>query len=97
LHLTPLNDEGWRARSDFIERPVKSGAESFLPGTASLRIQVDDVRALYAECASKGVLHPKGTLREQRWGDLDFGILDVDGNLITFYQRGVDTPPVGVP
>jgi catechol 2,3-dioxygenase-like lactoylglutathione lyase family enzyme len=94
LHLTQLNDESWRTRPDFIDRPVKSGAESFLPGTASLRIQVDDVRALYADCASKGILHPKRTLREQWWGDIDFGILDLDRNLITFYQRAVTAPQV---
>jgi catechol 2,3-dioxygenase-like lactoylglutathione lyase family enzyme len=88
LRLTQLNDESWRERADFIERPVKSGAESFLPGTASLRIRVDDVEALYAECVSKGILHPKGSLREQWWGDIDFGVLDVDRNLLTFYQRG---------
>jgi catechol 2,3-dioxygenase-like lactoylglutathione lyase family enzyme len=88
LHLTPLNDESWKTRPDFTERPVKSGAESFLPGTASLRIEVDDVRALYADCASKGILHPKGSLREESWGDTDFGILDVDRNLLTFFQRG---------
>jgi catechol 2,3-dioxygenase-like lactoylglutathione lyase family enzyme len=88
LHLTQLNDESWKVRPDFFDRPVKSGAESFLPGTASLRIQVDDVRELYAQCASKGILHPKGSLREESWGDTDFGILDVDRNLITFFQRG---------
>jgi catechol 2,3-dioxygenase-like lactoylglutathione lyase family enzyme len=66
LHLTQLNDESWKVRPDFFDRPVKSGAESFLPGTASLRIQVDDVRELYAQCASKGILHPKGSLRESR-------------------------------
>jgi catechol 2,3-dioxygenase-like lactoylglutathione lyase family enzyme len=88
LHLTQLNDESWKVRPDFIDRPVKSGAESFLSGTASLRIQVDDVRELYAQCASKGILHPKGSLREESWGDTDFAILDVDRNLITFFQRG---------
>jgi catechol 2,3-dioxygenase-like lactoylglutathione lyase family enzyme len=92
LHLTQLNDESWQTRSDFIERPVKSGAESFLPGTASLRILVDDVKALYAECMSTGIVHPKATLREQLWGDADFGVLDVDGNLITFYQRRAAAP-----
>jgi catechol 2,3-dioxygenase-like lactoylglutathione lyase family enzyme len=93
LHLTPLNDESWKVRPDFIDRPVKSGAESFLPGTASLRIQVDDVRELYAECASKGILHPKGSLREESWGEVGFGILDFDCNLITFFQRGAGGNP----
>jgi catechol 2,3-dioxygenase-like lactoylglutathione lyase family enzyme len=89
LHLTRLDDESWKARADFGARPVKSGAESFLPGTASFRIEVDDVRALYAECASGGVVHAKAPLREQGWGDVDFGVGDPDGNLLTFFQRAL--------
>jgi catechol 2,3-dioxygenase-like lactoylglutathione lyase family enzyme len=84
LHLTRLNDETWKTRSDFLERPVKSGAESFVPGTASVRIRVDDVRALHAECAARGVTSP---IRERPWGESDFGARDPDGNLITFFQR----------
>ena len=80
-----------------MDRPIKSGAESFLPGTASFRIQVDDVRTMYEECVSKGIVHPKGPLQEQWWGDVDFGILDSDGNLITFYQRVVAAGPVMLP
>lgn len=93
LHLTQLNDESWKIRPDFIDRPVRSGAESFLPGTASIRIYVDDVRAFYAECASKNLLTPKSTPGEQWWGDIEFGVVDVDGNLITFSQRGASTLP----
>lgn len=87
LHLTQLDDDSWRARPDFIDSPVKSGAESFLPGTASLRIRVDDVRSLYDEFAARGALHPRGLLREQPWGDIEFAVGDADRNLITFYQR----------
>jgi hypothetical protein len=37
FHLTQLNDESWRQRADFIERPVKSGAESlFTPFTRTI-------------------------------------------------------------
>jgi catechol 2,3-dioxygenase-like lactoylglutathione lyase family enzyme len=41
LHLWESSDETWRERSDFAERPVCSGAESFIAGTASCRIRVD--------------------------------------------------------
>jgi catechol 2,3-dioxygenase-like lactoylglutathione lyase family enzyme len=85
LHLTRLNDESWKTRQDFPQRPVKSGAESFIPGTASIRVQVDDVRALHKECAARGVT---AAVREQCWGETDFGTVDLDGNLITFFQRG---------
>jgi len=29
----------------------------------------------------------EGTLREQAWGETDFGVSDVDGNLLSFYER----------
>lgn len=87
LHLTRLDDDSWRTRSDFGTRPVQSGAESFLPGTCAYRIEVDDVRTLYAEYEAAGATHPKGTLREQPWGEIDFGVPDPDGNLLTFYHR----------
>ncbi len=84
LHLTRLDDESWRTQADFAVRPIASGAESFLPGTSACRIEVDDVCALHAECCAACATGP---LREQPWGDLDFGVTDPDGNLLTFYQR----------
>src|SRR5689334_6164586 len=48
VHLTAATDESWRERSDW-SRPVVSGAESFLPGTASCRIEVrEGIDELYA-------------------------------------------------
>jgi uncharacterized glyoxalase superfamily protein PhnB len=87
LHLTKLDDETWRTRSDFLMRPIKSGAESFLPGTSAYRIEVDDVRALFEDFRAKGATHPTSTLQERSWGDVDFGMGDPDGNLLTFFQR----------
>jgi uncharacterized glyoxalase superfamily protein PhnB len=92
LHLTKLDDETWKTRSDFPVRPIKSGAESFLPGTSAYRIEVDDVRALYEEYRAKGATHPNGTVQEQSWGDIDFAVADPDGNLLTFFQRSVRAP-----
>jgi catechol 2,3-dioxygenase-like lactoylglutathione lyase family enzyme len=86
-HLTQLDDESWKTRPDFLSRPVKTGAESFLPGTASYRIGVDDVRLLHEECVAMGIVSPNAPLREQWWGDVDFGVLDVDRNLVTFFQH----------
>jgi catechol 2,3-dioxygenase-like lactoylglutathione lyase family enzyme len=45
LHLWQADDETWTTRPT-IERPVRSGAESFIAGTASCRIRVDDLDAL---------------------------------------------------
>ena len=49
LHLWGATDESWRTRPDLADRPICSGAESFIAGTASCRIEVTDVDAVYAE------------------------------------------------
>ena len=58
VHLWQAGDRSWSERDDLRERPVRSGAESFLAGTASCRIETDDVDGLYAELAAADVLHP---------------------------------------
>lgn len=84
LHLWQADDERWKVRDG---APVQSGAESFLAGTASCRVEVDDVDALHAELQPHGILHPNAALKDQPWGTREFGILDPDGNLITFFER----------
>jgi catechol 2,3-dioxygenase-like lactoylglutathione lyase family enzyme len=87
LHLWQASDESWRAR-DTIELPVRSGAESFIAGTASCRIQVDGVDELYEELRASDVLHPasrKG-VSDTDFGTREFATVDIDGNLVTFFQ-----------
>jgi catechol 2,3-dioxygenase-like lactoylglutathione lyase family enzyme len=88
LHLWGATDDDWRARSDLTERPICSGAESFLSGTASCRIEVADVDALYAELESSGVLHPvnRDGISTTDFGTREFATLDRDGNLISFFR-----------
>ncbi len=86
LHLWEAGDEGWRDRTG--TSPVVSGAESFIAGTASCHIQVVGVNDLHAELQPLGVLHPNGQLADQPWGTREFGVLDSDGNLITFFSSG---------
>lgn len=88
LHLWGAGHEDWRTRPDLVRRPVVTGAESFLSGTASCRVQVDDVDPLYAELASRGVLHPTdaGAPVDTEWGTREFHALDLDGNLLTFFE-----------
>jgi len=88
LHLWESSDEGWRSRADFAERPVRSGAESFIAGTASTRIEVADVDGLYAELQAADVLHPvsKDGVDDSDFGTREFATLDRDGNLITFFR-----------
>jgi catechol 2,3-dioxygenase-like lactoylglutathione lyase family enzyme len=55
LHLWGASDESWHTRDDVPERPVRSGAESFIAGTASCRIEVADVDALFEELSAAEV------------------------------------------
>jgi catechol 2,3-dioxygenase-like lactoylglutathione lyase family enzyme len=91
LHLWEASDDGWRLRPDQQLRtsPVSTGAESFIAGTASCRISVTDIAALYAELAPQGVLHPvdEGSPSHTDWGTREFAVLDLEGNLLTFFQR----------
>ena len=88
LHLWEASDETWRSR-DTLERPVRSGAESFIAGTASCRIAVDDVDALYDELRASDVLHPvsKNGVDDTDFGTREFATLDLDCNLLTFFRR----------
>jgi catechol 2,3-dioxygenase-like lactoylglutathione lyase family enzyme len=87
IHLWLAGDHGWGGRDDLASKPVKSGAESFLAGTASCRVQVDGVDELFADLKPRGVVHPNSGLKDQYWGDRDFSVLDGDGNRITFFER----------
>ena len=88
LHLWGATDEDWRSRDDLDRRPIRSGAESFLAGTASCRILVSDVDGLFTELERADVLHPvsRDGVRATDWGTREFATLDLDGNLVTFFQ-----------
>jgi catechol 2,3-dioxygenase-like lactoylglutathione lyase family enzyme len=87
LHLWEAGDESWRDR-DSMDRPVRSGAESFIAGTASCRIRVEDVDGLYEEMTEAGVIHPasSGGVTDTDYGARDFATLDLDGNLVVFFR-----------
>ena len=87
LHLWESGDESWRTRGDVLERPVSTGAESFLAGTASCRIEVEGIDELYAELRAADVLHPvsRDGVDDTDFGTREFATLDLDGNLVTFY------------
>lgn len=71
----------WEANS-----PGTPGAEPHLAGSASCRVKVNGLHELYAELQAAGVIHPNGPLTSQWWGVDDFATLDLDGNLIGFYE-----------
>jgi catechol 2,3-dioxygenase-like lactoylglutathione lyase family enzyme len=88
LHLWEASDEEWRERLD-RGRPVCSGAESFIAGTASCRIRVEgSVDELYEELRRNEVLHrvSKDGVEETDFGTREFATVDLDNNLIGFFQ-----------
>ncbi len=89
LHLWQAGDERWRERADLRERPVRSGAESFLAGTASCRIAAADVDGLFLELQAAGVLHrvSRAGVQQTDHGTREVNVLDLDGNLLTFVAR----------
>jgi catechol 2,3-dioxygenase-like lactoylglutathione lyase family enzyme len=88
VHLWESSDESWRERADVAEKPVRSGAESFIAGTASFRVRVEGVDDLYAELSRADVLHPvsKDGIDDTDFGTREFATLDRDGNLVTFFE-----------
>ncbi len=91
LHLWLAGDQRWKTRTgdELARSPVRSGAESFLAGTASCRVAVDDVDGLYAQMSQSEVLHPidRGSPVDTDHGTREFATLDLDGNLLTFFHR----------
>ena len=89
IHLWGASDTSWQGRDNLIARPVVSGAESFIAGTASCRVLCDDVDGLYAEMAAAEVLHGVSGSGPQDtdYGTREFHVLDLDGNLLTFFVR----------
>ncbi len=92
LHLWGATDSEWRSREDLASQPICSGAESFLAGTASCRIEVADVDALFDELDRKGVLHEvsRGGVERTDFGTREFATVDLDGNLLTFFRWEAD-------
>ena len=87
VHLWEASDDSWRGR-DVGARPVKSGAESFIAGTASCRIAVEGVDELYDEMRRAEVLHRASQegVTATNFGTREFATVDLDGNLLSFFQ-----------
>jgi catechol 2,3-dioxygenase-like lactoylglutathione lyase family enzyme len=88
IHLWQACDKSWRFRLWWIFRPIQSGAESFIAGTASCRIEVNGIDELYEEYKAQNILHKvHPEIADQYWGHRDFNAVDLYGNLLTFYQE----------
>lgn len=88
IHLWQACDKSWKWRSILLFlKPVLTGAETYIAGTASCRIEVHGVEELYEEYKNQGVLHsPDSQIQEQYWGHKEFPAVDNDRNLLTFYE-----------
>src|SRR5690242_9423066 len=53
----------------------------------SCRVYVTGIDELFDEFAPRGVMHPDAPLENKPWGSREFGVLDPDGNLVTFAER----------
>ena len=91
LHLWAASDETWKNNGvngvDMVLCPIKTGAETFLAGTASCRIEVQGIDELYEEYKKQQVLHNAATVvQQQPWGVREFDAVDLHRNLLTFYE-----------
>ena len=88
IHLWQACDKSWKWRSIFLAlKPIWTGAETFIAGTASCRIQVQGIDELFEEYKKQGVLHSSDTVvQEQYWGHREFPAVDHHRNLLTFYE-----------
>lgn len=88
IHLWKSGDESWKTKgASLTANPICSGAESFLAGIASCRIEVQGIDELFEEYKKQGVIYNPDTIVEsQPWGDREFPVLDHHRNLLTFYE-----------
>ena len=63
-------------------------SDKIIAENTSCRVYVSGIDALFSELEPLGVVHPKASLEQKPWGSREFGVLDIDGNLITFAERG---------
>jgi hypothetical protein len=89
LHLWEANGERWSRWMDAVSStPVVGGAESFLAGTDSCRIEIEGIDQLYAELKTTDALYGSDTIIEETaWQTREFAALDLERNLLTFYER----------
>jgi hypothetical protein len=84
----PYQDEGFAIlQRDRIQLHFTGCNEQHLVDWSSCRVEVDGVDALYEECSSQGIVHPNSKLEDTDYGTREFGIIDVHGVLITFFER----------
>jgi hypothetical protein len=54
---------------------------------SSCRVEVESVNSLYETCLEQGIVHPNARLEDTEYGTREFGMIDLHGVLITFFER----------
>jgi hypothetical protein len=72
---------------DFVQIHFWPCEDRRIAESTSCRVYVSGVDALYGEFERSGVIHPNAPLQLKPWGAREFGVLDLDGNLLTFAER----------
>lgn len=60
--------------------------ERHIAENTSCRVRVEGIEALFAHCSAFDIVHPNAALDTRPWGTREFGVLDPDGNLVTFAE-----------
>lgn len=65
---------------------LQSMAPDENPTMPLIRIRVEHIDALYEEYEAKGLVGPSGRLEPKPWGSRDFGVYDINGAALVFYE-----------
>ena len=89
LGFTCLYQEGGFAilQRDNIQLNFTYCDKQHLVVWSSYRVEVEGVDALYEEASSHGIVHPNSTWEDTDYGTHEFGIVDIHGVLITFFEK----------
>jgi catechol 2,3-dioxygenase-like lactoylglutathione lyase family enzyme len=86
----PYQDSGFAIlQRDNVYLHFTGCDEQHLIDWSSCRVEVQGVDALYEECASQGIVHPNSGLEDTDYGTREFGMIDIHGVLITFFERRI--------
>jgi len=66
--------------------------DKYIADNTGCRVEVKHIEPLHQKYQQANVVHPNGPLREQPWGTREFTLLDIAGNIITFFERLPSTP-----
>lgn len=72
---------------DGVEIHLSQCDDPALPKITSCKVEMSGIDDLHETCRQEGVVHPKGSLAEQPWGQKEFVMIDPDGNEIVFTQN----------